>query len=1006
MAGQTIRFFNLTGGLNTEQGLYTLNSSGNRTESPEMKNIEYYKLSGLKVQDGNTLLGNLDSHTVIGGYEYHQGNYYYLVTGTNIGDIYIYDDEYKKFNKIFSFDKVCKRLVFANYSDGLVISNGEDNLVYYVKDREQEPQTNLYSINNSLSYTNKQYIVTRPKASTVDEMSYSSLGIGDRIYFYKANDGSDTRRFDTPFEIIEIQTVDDITKEQEKLIVSPIGEFDSSTFTGYARIKLSDISVIGEHLHNSDPNNTTTDVGRITGIALANYKGRLWVANSEGGIYYSELGNIHGWDIYYDAGVISESEEDKSLITALGIWSEYLVIHKKNSTYLLNATDTDSQNWEYKPYTESTCNNPYSFISNDRGYYLYSNKNQGIYPLLSRSVYNTTYMGKELSYKIRSCFNELDNTKLDQIFVAYDPVKQYMCFYMNMLDGNGYSNKCYIYSFLTQSWLYRELPQNVTIAFSCNNKIYIGTYEGDILEEFKGTTFNGENIPFTWTSPEYVWGGGTNKTTTKEVRFKLANEQNNNFLVESILDGHRTSQRKRTIRVASSGKTLVWDTGYNLEDKNAIGEELPVFRYKAKEKDDEVYYSLSPVGTVTTKIDIPMYKEPDCSDNPVNNQDITWTTSGTINNYTRTTYRESNVYGWQNQDLEYQAYKYDDFIAWVKKGDTTGKCLINLTTKTTKELEYMGFGGSQIATGQPTGYVYCRVSADFYNNYWNVPNAQGKAQLYVNNHWIEDTTKSNIKVLNTANPNGGGYAYNNQGRGTIIVLIQTGAAMWQSQIQDRASQYDTYKEVTKEVSNGRTDSTNAIERAYTKSGDDIVIKINDVNRTFTRNNSYDFGNPLDTPKYTDIEFPSAGDKVYQDSNLTTVYATIKSRDGSKLYLNDNDIVLYKNASYDSTKQVPVYWLDKQVTFERYDYDDGNYFKRTFVGEKYPDDDDPVWLANLTNTKFDEDLWSGVGYTTKRCILSNQYFETIQYRFYGDTDGTSLCLSGFEVDGIQITEVPH
>ena len=150
---KTMKFFNLTGGLNTEQGLYTINSTENRTESPDMKNIEYYKLSGLKVQPGNILLGNLDSHTVIGGYEYHKGNNYYLVVGTNVGDIYLYDDEYKRFNNIFSYGTVCERLVFCNYANGLVIANGKDNLVYYVKDRENEPQENLYNIKVDLLST-------------------------------------------------------------------------------------------------------------------------------------------------------------------------------------------------------------------------------------------------------------------------------------------------------------------------------------------------------------------------------------------------------------------------------------------------------------------------------------------------------------------------------------------------------------------------------------------------------------------------------------------------------------------------------------------------------------------------------------------------------------------------------------------------------------------------------------------------------------------------------------
>ena len=1003
---KTMKFFNLTGGLNTEQGLYTINSTENRTESPDMKNIEYYKLSGLKVQPGNILLGNLDSHTVIGGYEYHKGNNYYLVVGTNVGDIYLYDDEYKRFNNIFSYGTVCERLVFCNYADGLVIANGKDNLVYYVKDRENEPQENLYNIKVNLSTnSSNEYIITRALATTINEMSFSSLGIGDRIYIY--NNETD-KKFDTPFEIVKINTVEDITKEKETLVVAPVGAF-TGTFTGSnLHIKLSNISIIGEHLHNTDPNNTVADAGRIVGSALANYKGRIWVANPAGGIYYSELGNIHGWDIYYDAGVIAESEEDKSFVTALGIWSEYLVVHKKQSSYLLNATDDDSSKWEYKPYTESTCRGPYSYSSNDRGYYLYSDTNQGVYPLLSRSVYNTTYMGKELSYKIRSCFNKLDTTKQDQIFVAYDPVKQYMCFYMNMLDGNGYSNKCYIYCFLTQSWLYREVPQNVTIAFSCNNKIYIGTYEGDVLEEFSGTTFNGEPIPFYWTSPEYVWGGGTNKTTTREARFKLSNEENNNFYVESILDGYRTSKRNRKININSLGKTLVWDTGYNKEDKNSIGGNVNVYKYQDNERN--IWYSLYPEETVTTKINIPMYQTSNCSDTPKNNQDITYRTSGTINNYTDITYDTESSYAWQNQNLQYKSYTNGRFIAWVKDGDTTGKCQINLTTKTERVTKYYGVYFTNGNTNMRVPPDVYRLIEQYISNGTKAYFTSKQYDMYIGNgdNWVKESQGNYVGIYTNSRAFNGATIYP-----VGFCLLASDNTVLTTVGQDRlirAQNNDLIEEVTKETSNGKTTSEGAVERGYTrKDNDTIVIKVNGIDLEFTRNTKYDYGNPLDNPKYTDTSTPSISTVLYNDSDLTSRYGTVTKVVSNyvEVRIDSKTIRLYRKDSLDSTRKTPIYWADKPVTFESKTYEDtGQYYKLTFVGEQYPDDNDPIWLESITDTTFDNDLWSGAGYVTKRCILSNQYFETIQYKISGEVNGSSLCLAGFEIDGIQITEVPH
>ena len=53
-----------------------------------------------------------------------------------------------------------------------------------------------------------------------------------------------------------------------------------------------------------------------------------------------------------------------------------------------------------------------------------------------------------------------------------------------------------------------------------------------------------------------------------------------------------------------------------------------------------------------------------------------------------------------------------------------------------------------------------------------------------------------------------------------------------------------------------------------------------------------------------------------------------------------------------------------------------------------------------------EAWLDQGYVTKRMILPKQYYETVQFRFSGDTLNDSICLAGFEIDGIEITEVPH
>ena len=47
----------------------------------------------------------------------------------------------------------------------------------------------------------------------------------------------------------------------------------------------------------------------------------------------------NGWDIKYDAGVLYSIYNDSSEIQALGLYSDYLMIHKKYSSYLLTIVD-------------------------------------------------------------------------------------------------------------------------------------------------------------------------------------------------------------------------------------------------------------------------------------------------------------------------------------------------------------------------------------------------------------------------------------------------------------------------------------------------------------------------------------------------------------------------------------------------------------------------------------------------------------------------------------------
>ena len=84
-----IIFGDLTGGINNVDSKETINASTKKTQTPDMLNVEYFKLGGIKTMEGNTVIGKMTvddvkvpnrfNAKVIGGWEYTKGNKRYMI---------------------------------------------------------------------------------------------------------------------------------------------------------------------------------------------------------------------------------------------------------------------------------------------------------------------------------------------------------------------------------------------------------------------------------------------------------------------------------------------------------------------------------------------------------------------------------------------------------------------------------------------------------------------------------------------------------------------------------------------------------------------------------------------------------------------------------------------------------------------------------------------------------------------------------------------------------------
>lgn len=531
-----IIFGDLTGGINNVDNKETINSSPKKTQTPDMVNVEYFKLGGIKTMEGNVLVGDKQDHKVVGGWEYTKGNRRYMVIGLSNGDVKIYNPASEEFDLIYTFSTATDRMSFCNMNNGVVVTNGVDEPVFYEYGRRQV-------LSGSVSTTAESTTVTGNQTQfTVELNPGDSIEIDSVTYF-----------------------IDSITNDTT-LILTTEAESTLSDEVLY----LSTISSCNATLVNEDDPNVQTP---IRGLAIQYYNGRLWIGG-DNGLFYSQVGQYNKWDIKYDAGVLYSIYNDTSEIKALGLFSEYLVVHKKFSTYILTCTG-DSSTIVVKPFSNITCESQQSWIVSNTKYYVYSREFMDIYPLVQHTVFSDKFLGEPVTQKVRNIFQNLIAENSGNIFCVGRPKARQMIFYLPLVNqlGSAYG---LIFDHQTKSWLLRNVPQNVTTAFNYNSNVYIGTEDGMVLREFASRTFKMYNsetdeiedapIISYYKSPWFDWTNGYTHSFAEFI-IELDNSSENKFYIRTQKDGQSRFEDRIIDSLALNGEALIWD--------GPIGQELP-----------------------------------------------------------------------------------------------------------------------------------------------------------------------------------------------------------------------------------------------------------------------------------------------------------------------------------------------------------------------------------------------------------------------------------------------
>ena len=527
-----IVYSDLTGGINNVDTKENINSTPRKTQTPDMVNVEYFQLGGIKTMDGNVVIGDKQQHPVIGGWEYTKGNNRYMLIGLKNGQVKIYNPATELFDLIYTFPHQSNRMSFCNMNNGVVISNGIDDLVFY-------------------EYGRKQIL-----SGVIDTTTGSNVITGNQTKFTVELQHGDTLDIDGV-----VYVIDTITDDNHLVLT----ENAQSTLSG-VNYYLSTISQCNATLINENDNTVHTN---IRGLAIQYYNGRLWVG-TDNGLFYSQVGQYNKWDIKYDAGVLYSIYNDSSEIKALGLFSEYLLIHKKFSTYILTCTG-DATTIVVKPFSNITCESQQSWIVSNTRYYIYSKEFMDIYPLVQHTVFSDKFIGEPITQKVRNIFHNIRSEDSDKIFCVSRPKARQMMFYLPMNNQLG-SGEALIFDFQTKSWLLRIVPQEVTIAFNYNNNVYIGTQDGLVLREFSGSSFDGKPIIAYYKSPWFNWCSGYTQSFA-EFMLEVDNSYNNNFYLRTQKDGQSRYEDRIVSSDMLTGNALKWEGVTNNDDNNTFWDE-------------------------------------------------------------------------------------------------------------------------------------------------------------------------------------------------------------------------------------------------------------------------------------------------------------------------------------------------------------------------------------------------------------------------------------------------
>lgn len=294
------------------------------------------------------------------------------------------------------------------------------------------------------------------------------------------------------------------------------------------------------------------DERKIKGLCLVSFLGKVWT-NSGDRLHWSKSLDPFDWARADDAGY----KQLDSNVIAIHTYADSLIILTENTIYQCKK-DLTSNGFTFMPLAQNSAVSAQGIVAHDN-FVLYF-ADDGIYPV-SVAQEGTKKVDENIAWIINPKISNRDKGKNSEIFAKSITVhgRNEVWFHIPINEKTS----CLLIHRFKQGrqshsyWLPPRIQPKINCMCIFDNKIFTGNDKGEILQELKGETYNGQEILAIAELPEMDFNGTHNKQKFNIFCYVMA-MKNCKFYVDYFFDGDFNFERQY-IECGDRDEMFLWD---------------------------------------------------------------------------------------------------------------------------------------------------------------------------------------------------------------------------------------------------------------------------------------------------------------------------------------------------------------------------------------------------------------------------------------------------------------